>query len=54
MSAYVIVDIDVHDPVGYEDYKHLRRRAWLPTAAGTWRAAGRSRHSKATGRPAAW
>ena len=23
MSAYVIVDIDVHDPVGYEDYKHL-------------------------------
>lgn len=23
MTAYVIVDIDVHDPVGYEDYKKL-------------------------------
>ena len=23
MSAYVIVEIDVHDPVGYEDYKKL-------------------------------
>jgi len=23
MSAYVIVDIDVHDPVRYEDYKRL-------------------------------
>ena len=23
MSAYVIVDIDVMDPVGYEEYKHL-------------------------------
>ncbi len=23
MSAYVIVDIDVTDPVGYEDYKNL-------------------------------
>ena len=23
MSAYVIVDIDVHDPVGYEEYKKL-------------------------------
>ena len=23
MSAYVIVDIDVHDPEGYEEYKQL-------------------------------
>ncbi len=23
MTAYVIVDIDVHDPVGYEEYKNL-------------------------------
>jgi len=23
MTAYVIVDIDVHDPVGYEEYKRL-------------------------------
>lgn len=23
MTAYVIVDIDVHDPVGYEEYKSL-------------------------------
>lgn len=23
MTAYVIVDIDVHDPVGYEEYKQL-------------------------------
>ena len=23
MSAYVIVEIDVHDPVGYEDYKKM-------------------------------
>jgi uncharacterized protein (DUF1330 family) len=23
MSAYVIVDIDIHDPVGYEEYKRL-------------------------------
>jgi uncharacterized protein (DUF1330 family) len=23
MTAYVIVDIDVHDPVGYEQYKQL-------------------------------
>jgi uncharacterized protein (DUF1330 family) len=23
MTAYVIVDIDVHDPVGYEQYKKL-------------------------------
>jgi uncharacterized protein (DUF1330 family) len=23
MSAYVIVDIDVHDPVGYDEYKKL-------------------------------
>lgn len=23
MAAYVIVDIDVHDPVGYEEYKKL-------------------------------
>lgn len=23
MSAYVIVEIDVHDPAGYEDYKKL-------------------------------
>lgn len=23
MTAYVIVDIDVHDPAGYEDYKKL-------------------------------
>lgn len=23
MSAYVIVDIDVHDPAGYEEYKKL-------------------------------
>ncbi len=23
MSAFVIIDIDVHDPVGYEEYKQL-------------------------------
>lgn len=23
MAAYVIVDIDVHDPVGYQEYKDL-------------------------------
>lgn len=23
MSAFVIIDIDVHDPVGYEEYKRL-------------------------------
>ncbi len=23
MTAYVIIDIDVHDPVGYEEYKKL-------------------------------
>ena len=23
MTAYVLVDIDVHDPVGYEEYKKL-------------------------------
>ena len=23
MTAYVIVDIDVHDPIGYEEYKKL-------------------------------
>ena len=23
MRAYIIVEIDVHDPVGYEDYKKL-------------------------------
>lgn len=23
MTAYVIVDIDVHEPVGYEEYKQL-------------------------------
>jgi uncharacterized protein (DUF1330 family) len=23
MTAYVVVDIDVHDPVGYEEYKKL-------------------------------
>jgi uncharacterized protein (DUF1330 family) len=23
MTAYVIVDIDIHDPVGYEEYKKL-------------------------------
>ncbi len=23
MSAYIIVEIDVHDPVGYEEYKKL-------------------------------
>lgn len=23
MTAYVIVDINVHDPVGYEEYKNL-------------------------------
>jgi uncharacterized protein (DUF1330 family) len=23
MTAYVIVDIDVHDPVGYDEYKKL-------------------------------
>lgn len=23
MSAYVIVDIDIHDPEGYEEYKQL-------------------------------
>jgi uncharacterized protein (DUF1330 family) len=25
MSAYVIVEIDVHDPVGYEEYKKSAR-----------------------------
>ncbi len=23
MTAYVVVDIDIHDPVGYEEYKKL-------------------------------
>ena len=23
MSAFVVVDIDIHDPAGYEDYKKL-------------------------------
>jgi len=27
MSAYVIVDIEVNDPVGYEDYKKLAQEA---------------------------
>ena len=27
MSAYVVLDISVHDPEGYEDYKQLAARA---------------------------
>ena len=29
MSAYIIVNVDIHDPVGYEDY----RKSVLPTLA---------------------
>jgi uncharacterized protein (DUF1330 family) len=30
MSAYVIVEVDIHDPVQYEDYKKLTPASLLP------------------------
>lgn len=49
MTAYVIVDIDVHDPVGYEEYKklapaavelhggkYIARRGKTQTLEGSW------------------
>ena len=39
MTAYVIVDIDVHDPVGYEEYKRLAPAA-VELYGGTYIARG--------------
>ena len=39
MTAYVIVDIDVHDPDGYEDYKKLAP-AIVAAFGGTYLARG--------------
>lgn len=30
MSAYILIEIDVHDPVAYEDYKKLTPASLLP------------------------
>jgi uncharacterized protein (DUF1330 family) len=30
MAAYVIVDVSIHDPAGYEDYKKLTPASLLP------------------------
>jgi uncharacterized protein (DUF1330 family) len=35
MSAYVIVEIDVHDPAGYEEYKK-RASATVPAHGGKY------------------
>lgn len=39
MPAYVIVDIDVHDPAGYEEYKKLAP-AGVAAYGGTYIARG--------------
>jgi uncharacterized protein (DUF1330 family) len=52
MTAYVIVDIDVHDPVGYDEYKNS-------AAAGVYGGkyiarSARQKRSKVIGRRADW
>jgi hypothetical protein len=54
MTAYVIVDIDVTDPVLYDEYKKLPLGQLQLTAAGTWHAAARQKRWKVNGRPLAW
>ena len=54
MSAYVIVDIDVHDPVGYEEYKKLAPAAVRYTVANMSRAADIPKRLKAVGHRAVW
>ena len=46
MSAYVILDITVHDPGLFEQYKKLAPETM---AAGTLREVAKRKRSKATG-----
>lgn len=39
MAAYVVVDVDVKDPVGYENYKKLAQ-ASIPVYGGRYLARG--------------
>jgi len=39
MTAYVVIDIDVTDPAGYEEYKKLAPAA-VALCGGTYRARG--------------
>ncbi len=41
MPAYVVVDIEVTDPVVYDEYRRLARPGLQLTGANTWRAPGR-------------
>lgn len=54
MTAFVIVDIDVHDSFGYEEYKKLAQPLWSYTAANMSPAVARRKLRKAIGRRAAW
>ena len=54
MTAYVIVDIDVHDPLDMRNTKNLRLLPWNYMAANTSRAAAIPKRSKAIGRRVVW
>ena len=54
MSAYVIVDIDVKDPEGYQEYARLAPAAVTLYGGRYLRTADRMKHWKATGTPSDW
>lgn len=54
MTAYVVVDINVTDPVGYEEYKKLAPPSLAAYGGNMSHAAGAPKHSRAAGRRAAW
>jgi uncharacterized protein (DUF1330 family) len=49
MPAYIIVEIDVTDPVGYEEYKKQAAAAVRNMAANTSCAAARAKRWKVIG-----
>ena len=53
MTAYVMVDIEVTDPAGYEEYKRLAAPTVAAYGASTSCAAARWRRWRAIGRPIA-
>jgi hypothetical protein len=54
MTAYVIVDIKVTDPVRYEGYKKLAAPTVELYGENTSRAAARRKSWKESGPPIAW
>ncbi len=54
MTAYVIVDINVTDPIRYEDYKRLAAPTVELYGGKYIAAAVKRKHSKETGHRLAW